>query len=866
MKTRRQSVVSTEHEILSTPINQLPSEQSKIQHGMTLRSRKSQVDYNENNIKDDVSCYELPTKAARVSRSPSLFTISSDTSQEQEIEPFYHSSGNDADDSDSSYSCHSTVLGNDHYGLISGAKRRKKPQSPSTHSRKFKSLVKRKLQVIDIFDQYNDPDFTVFDENPFSKAIVKLTRDIFTLPCRETECAEIEHFVKSRIGKCLGGCMYLYGLPGTGKTATVKRAILNILEVSKENYPEPPFRFRYINIMKLKTPTLLYSHLWEVISGKYLNGQAALQNLSEYFSSGRKTDKTNVIVIDELDLIWSCRETIFYNIFDWPSSLYSNLIVITIANTMIVPKKLMQDKITSRMGFFKRCFYPYTSKELEKIVNERYKDDRVFSDDSLLFASKRVASKNGDFRKMVDLLRTAIQICERRGGKFPVTIVDMGNAATELFRNPTALVLKDCTKHAKLFLFCLCDQLRYGGTDEIVFRDVQDRHHQTCRLYGISSVSTARLWEIVRSLRDCGLLVTLSKCDNPINLKLKLGTSIEQIESNIKADEFICVKATLMGGQSFRWTKLNKTESLANYILFQGVIQDVVYQIFRISPQSVGFSVHSKHKTSKRKAAKVLINYLNKHISLSDLYKQWCDYDRHFETMTTNRTRVLKIEPLECVISFICSSNNTVKRISQMVDRLCKQFGTYIGEVNDKEEYVFPTIDAMCSENTEDILKHLGFGYRAKFIAQTVQKLQNLGGKAWLNGLRNLDYTNAKSELMKLPGIGTKVADCILLMSFDHHNVVPVDVHIKNIAINTYKLTLPASKSLTDCGYTMISKYLMEQWGSFAGWAQANIFTTALSRKRELSSSNKSVNLLKIPLKKHQASRKRKQELKLQNG
>lgn len=98
-----------------------------------------------------------------------------------------------------------------------------------------------------------------------------------------------------------------------------------------------------------------------------------------------------------------------------------------------------------------------------------------------------------------------------------------------------------------------------------------------------------------------------------------------------------------------------------------------------------------------------------------------------------------------------------VFRITSMVEKLCTFFGDKLAEIDGTSYYDFPPVAALADPGVEEKLKQSGFGYRAKFIHQSAVKIMESGGTNWLLNLQKLPYTEAKLELMKLPGIGAKV-------------------------------------------------------------------------------------------------------------
>lgn len=89
-----------------------------------------------------------------------------------------------------------------------------------------------------------------------------------------------------------------------------------------------------------------------------------------------------------------------------------------------------------------------------------------------------------------------------------------------------------------------------------------------------------------------------------------------------------------------------------------------------------------------------------------------------------------------------------------MVEKMCTLYGE---KIEGTDFYAFPNIDQLIGGNIEEDLKIAKFGYRAKFISQTAEKIFELGGIKWIEKLKNMDYDSAKKELTLLPGVGPKV-------------------------------------------------------------------------------------------------------------
>ncbi len=133
--------------------------------------------------------------------------------------------------------------------------------------------------------------------------------------------------------------------------------------------------------------------------------------------------------------------------------------------------------------------------------------------------------------------------------------------------------------------------------------------------------------------------------------------------------------------------------------------------------------------------------------------------------------RILRQEPWEALCSFIISQNNNIKRIKGIIERLCENFGEKIDDF-----YAFPTAETLASLSPED-LSPIRAGFRHKYIIDGARKVAS--GEVDLEKCRNIGYDEARAELMKIKGVGGKVADCALLFGLHRIEAFPVDVWMR---------------------------------------------------------------------------------------
>lgn len=134
--------------------------------------------------------------------------------------------------------------------------------------------------------------------------------------------------------------------------------------------------------------------------------------------------------------------------------------------------------------------------------------------------------------------------------------------------------------------------------------------------------------------------------------------------------------------------------------------------------------------------------------------------------------RILQQEPYEALCTFIISQNNNIKRIKGIVQRLCECFGEELSQ----GVYAFPTPQKMASLTVEE-LAPIRAGFRNRYLIDAAQKVYS--GEVRLNECRTLEYEKARAELMKITGVGVKVADCTLLFGLHRIEAFPVDVWMK---------------------------------------------------------------------------------------
>ncbi len=249
---------------------------------------------------------------------------------------------------------------------------------------------------------------------------------------------------------------------------------------------------------------------------------------------------------------------------------------------------------------------------------------------------------------------------------------------------------------------------------------------------------------------------------------------IKEWENGIILEDIECfnVELSLFCGQAFRWEK-NEDGS------FTGTVRGKVLNILQNENQIIF------KNTTKEDFENIWSDYFDLERDYADICKKFeCDCHLQKAKNEYYGIRVLNQEPWEALCSFIISQNNNIPRISGIIKRLCENFGDKI----DGENYSFPSYERLKDVTAEE-LGILRAGFRAKYIADAVQKLNS--EEISLEEIKKMSIEQAREELMKIKGVGAKVAECTLLYGFGRKEAFPVDVWVKRIMSELYPEGLP---------------------------------------------------------------------------
>ena len=268
---------------------------------------------------------------------------------------------------------------------------------------------------------------------------------------------------------------------------------------------------------------------------------------------------------------------------------------------------------------------------------------------------------------------------------------------------------------------------------------------------------------------------------------------------------------TLCCGQVFRWTKKGDW--------WYGIAADKAFKI--------------RQAKSELEFANVDEKFVTHYFGLEDDLQRIRDQvgrDDHVKKVFQAfwGLRIVRQEPWECLVSYICATYKSIAAIKQMLFKLSKTFGERT-VLDGCDFYTFPTPEKLAKATMSSLAK-CNLGYRAKYVLETAKSIYE--NSFDLESLRRMPYQQAKETLTSFAGVGVKVADCVLLFSLGRFDAFPVDVWVKRALMNHYAEHFPAefiqkigcNRSFSNSEYERLNTFGRSYFGEYAGYAQEYLY------------------------------------------
>ena len=261
--------------------------------------------------------------------------------------------------------------------------------------------------------------------------------------------------------------------------------------------------------------------------------------------------------------------------------------------------------------------------------------------------------------------------------------------------------------------------------------------------------------------------------------------------------------SSLMSGQAHRWRPYEQWYSGVIYGNLVHIRQDLFGVEFQCTP------------ATEEELEPLIRSYFRLDDDLEAIYGEINADSRVAEMVALYPgLRVLRQEPWECLVAFICSATSNIPRIAANMESMADNFGAPF-TLDEETRSTFPAPHQL-AWGGETVLRQLGLGFRARYVAQATEQVA--GGELDLEPLRRAPYEEAKARLMQLAGVGSKIADCVLAFSLEKMNAFPIDVWVRRALLEWY---FPEGTKMSDKD---LLQWAQAYFGRYGAYSQQYLF------------------------------------------
>jgi N-glycosylase/DNA lyase len=289
------------------------------------------------------------------------------------------------------------------------------------------------------------------------------------------------------------------------------------------------------------------------------------------------------------------------------------------------------------------------------------------------------------------------------------------------------------------------------------------------------------------------------------------STGLETGTFRYNPDEF-SLDHTLASGQCFRWTR--RADGWWTGVVGRRVVsvrQDGDVYTWRTYPDAGGEAL--------------IRDYFQLEVDMGEIVHRIAEADpaAGAAAVRWSGLRLARQDPEECILSFVCSTANSVPRIAYGISQFSRYYGEPLGEYEGTEHHTFPGAGTLAHVDPAELTRVSSLGFRGTNLVKVAKQIE-ARGLGWAMSLRGMPYEQAHRELVALNGIGAKIADCVCLFSLDKTEAVPVDTHVWQLAKDLYFPHWADRKSITQTSYNTVAGAFRERFGELAGYAQNFLF------------------------------------------
>lgn len=282
---------------------------------------------------------------------------------------------------------------------------------------------------------------------------------------------------------------------------------------------------------------------------------------------------------------------------------------------------------------------------------------------------------------------------------------------------------------------------------------------------------------------------------------------------------------TLSNGQMFRWRKTDDG-------WWDAVSGSRMLRIRQVQGPQPGTDRFEYYTYPEPDDLAFVRRFLRLDVALPPLYESWRAADPYLGSLGERFSglRLVLQRPEECLLSFMCSTANFIPRIMKAIALIARDHGTPIEGPDGKVlTHAFPGAEVVATLDSNALAEKTGLEWRAGNLVKVARQVASRP-EGWLDEVAKLDYATARGELMRMEGVGPKIADCVCLFAMSKDQAVPVDTHVWQLTRDRY---LPAlrGKTLTPTAYGQVLQFFQTRFEK-AGWAQQYLFYDHLLESR----------------------------------
>uniref|UniRef100_A0A1B6CXR5 Cell division control protein n=1 Tax=Clastoptera arizonana TaxID=38151 RepID=A0A1B6CXR5_9HEMI len=400
---------------------------------------------------------------------------------------------------------------------------------------KFDVLSCKKLFPGDKINAFHEAQKALHSSSPIS------------LPGREDKLSMLKEYLTRHLNNKTSGTLYVSGPPGTGKTVCLNSAI-------GDNEIKKGYKVIYVNCTSMKSSSTIYLRVCEELGIK-CKGHSEKTTLRAIENHLTSTQRSILLVLDELDQLSSRSQSVLYSVFEWPSLSNSRLVLVGIANALDLTDRVLP-RLRAHLQLQPELlhFEPYNRQQIVDIIADRLKQagvNEVFPASALQLLAGKIAAVSGDIRRALDISRRVIELAENKNILQPlngdkthtIDLQDVMMVMNNVYNTTQCLDTSesdDFPIQQKLLICSLLLILQTSKTKDVAIGKLHDVYRKVCEKRNISSVDLSEFLSLTSLVSSRGILRVIGKNHNRFS-KVVLQWDQKEVAAALEDKQLLAV-------------------------------------------------------------------------------------------------------------------------------------------------------------------------------------------------------------------------------------------------------------------------------------------------------------------------------------